>query len=67
MQITINNQARQIERHEHISVHDLLNALDVTVPNEHIHVEINGEEVEQGSWLKVGPEQGDDVRITLQA
>ena len=65
MKITVNNQLREIERHERITVHDLLNALDVTIPNERIHVQINGQEAKPSTWLKQGPKQGDDVRITV--
>lgn len=66
MNITINDQPREIERHERISINDLLNALDVTIPNARIHVWINGEEADPSTWLKFGPEHGDDVRITVE-
>lgn len=64
MHITLNDQPRELKRYASISVHDLLNALNVAVPNTRIHVKINGQEVEQSMWLRSGPKHGDEVQIT---
>lgn len=63
MEVEVNGESVELERRNYASVHELLNVLDVSTPNESLRVRINRAPIPRDRWLKHGVEPGDEIVI----